>query len=259
MKRIAATFAAVLLAVAAVAAPPFYTSGAGITVGPVNTTITFTDNHSGGPATAFRARAILVRNVGSKTCFIDFADGVATVTDSPLPAGGSLSWPTLTGYTPETGVAAIGVICTGTAAYKTATLTDANKPVNTDTLVITDGVTPKTYTFVTTVAVEGDIKVDTADAMGAALANALNGTAGAGNAIGGAYLVAAANPLVSAEFDATGAGTATLTVTARVKGTAGASIAGNETSIGAAWTPSFTLNTGGGTQDNTTFYVEATR
>lgn len=252
-------------AIASGAPPPWYHSPlAGIAVGPVNTTVTFTNNHSGGDNAAFKARRVEISaRAGSDTCYFDLSDGVATTDDHMLAASQSYTWTMPSGYSPAEGLDSIGVICAGTLAYKTATYTDANAPANNDTLVITDGVTPKTYRYRTTagggVLVEGDVLCDTSDGCADNLASALNGTAGAGNAVGGNYLVAAANPLMSAVADHTGAGTGTLTFTARVKGTAPASWAGNETSAGAAWFASFTLDTGGGTQDDATWDIDATR
>ncbi len=260
MKRIATLVAVLLAATLYAAAPPWYTSGAGTAVGPVNTTISFTDNHSGGTSAAFLARWVHLRSdAASDSCYVDFADGVATTADMKIVASQDYTWVAPAGYNPTMGLASIGVICAGTAAYKNATYTDANVPDAGDTLVITDGATPKTYTFVAAVAVEGDVKIGTADATIANLVNAINGVAGAGNAVAGNYLVAAENPLVSATQDTAGAGTGTLTITARVKGTAGASIAGNGTFATGDFFADFTLNTGGGTQDDATFYVEATR
>lgn len=262
MRRLAAAaLVSLALALAVHAIPPWYHSGlSGIAVGPVNTTLTFTDNHSGGDAVAFKARYVRIRSAAaSDTCYVDWSDDTATTADQAIVAGETYSWEIPSGYTPDTGLSSIGVICAGTVAYKTATYTDANLPAAGDTLVISDGTTPKTYTYRAAVAAEGDIKIGTADATIANLVNALNGVTGAGNAVGGDYLVAAANPLMSATQDTTGAGTGTITFTSRVKGTAPASWTGAETSAGTAFFASFTLNTGGGTQDDATWFVEATR
>jgi hypothetical protein len=261
MKRLFVALAALLAAAAVIAAPPpWYHSGlAGIAVGPVSTAVAFTDNHSGGAATALKARWVQVRATGaSDTCYVDWSDGIATTDDQAIVASETYVWTMPSGYSPSNGLDSIGVICAGTNAYKTATYTDANLPQATDTLVVTDGTTPKTYTYVAAVAVEGDILIGTADETALHLVQALNGTGGT-NAVAGDYFVAAANPLMSATQDVTGAGTGTITFTARVKGTAPAAWAGNETSIGAAFFASFTLNTGGGTQDDAVWHIEATR
>ena len=147
--------------------------------------------------------------------------------------------------TPVNAVAATGTLAYSgtnvavlTAATYIYTYTDANLAAANDTVIITDGVTPKTYKFVATVAAEGDVLIGTADATIANLVCALNKTGCAENTD---WKAAAANPLVSATASTTGAGTGTLTLTGRTAGTAANSIALDATFAGSAFFPDASL------------------
>lgn len=172
-------------------------------------------------------------------------------------SGATITGTTLTGHLLdpnfETPVNAVAATATMTytvtdpaplvAALKAITYTDANLPAGNDTVIISDGVTPKTYKFVASVAVEGDVLIGTADATALNLVQALNATGGT-NEIGGDYLVAAENPLVSAAQDTTGAGTGTITLTARTAGADGNDITADGTFAGTAFFPDSQLESG---------------
>jgi hypothetical protein len=122
IRKLVAILALVLSAgVASAQNPGAYTSGtAGVSVTDVNTTVTFTDNHSGGTTAAFLARQIIVRSraASANTCFLDYNDGTATTADVPLAPGGEFRLVRGAGYRPESGWASMGVIC---SAGQTAT------------------------------------------------------------------------------------------------------------------------------------------
>ena len=83
MKRTVALLLALGLAATAWAFNVSYTSGLnGISVTATNTNLAFTDNHSGGSASAFKARWITIRSrSGSDTCCYD-TDALATCDDA---------------------------------------------------------------------------------------------------------------------------------------------------------------------------------
>ena len=98
-----------------------YSSGtAGISVSDVNTTTTFTDNHSGGGDAAFKAQAgyVYSRPTSANACFFDL-DGVATTDDIRVEPGASVpfGW-NVNASGPSGGWPSIGSIC---ATGETAT------------------------------------------------------------------------------------------------------------------------------------------
>lgn len=95
-----------------------YSSGAaGISASQSNSVVTFTDNHSGGDASAFNATKIVIVNDGPDPIFVDYVDTTASTADWQVKIGESLilSPPALTSQ----GVPGIGIIC---ASGKTATV-----------------------------------------------------------------------------------------------------------------------------------------
>lgn len=122
MKRIAVLAVLALACASALWAVGLsYSSGSsGISVTQTNTTVTFTDNHSGGASAAFAARHLLVRSraASANTCYVDFNDGTATTADHALEPGAaiSLNWDERDGM--GGGWSQIGVIC---ATGQTAT------------------------------------------------------------------------------------------------------------------------------------------
>lgn len=95
------------------APPPWYTSGAGISVTQANSTITFTDNHSGGDSVAFAARWIKITSASTSanTCMFDLSDGTAATTDQRIAPSGTYTWTMPSGYGPEAGLLTMGAIC----------------------------------------------------------------------------------------------------------------------------------------------------
>jgi len=94
-----------------------YSSGVnGISITTTNLVTQFTDNHSGGAGTTFRATWIFIRSrAGSDACFFD-TDGVATTSDDRLDAGQNVSI-TYDNRLGGEGFPALGAICdTGESA-----------------------------------------------------------------------------------------------------------------------------------------------
>jgi hypothetical protein len=101
-----------LLAGSAWAMNAHYTSGtAGLGASDVNLNTPFTDNHSGGSASTFKAYVVLIRNRGPNPVFYDLGDGVATTADTRLAAGDSITVEYSAARTGGDGYAAIGLIC----------------------------------------------------------------------------------------------------------------------------------------------------
>lgn len=152
--------------------------------------------------------------------------------------------------TPVNAVAATATVAyTGTnvavltAASYAFTYTDANIAAANDTVIITDGVTPKTYKFVAAVADEGDVLIAAGD-PDATIANLVCALNHSGCTENTDYKAAAQNPLVSATADTAGAGTGTLTLTARTSGAGGNSVGADGTFAGAAFFPDHALEGG---------------
>ena len=89
-----------------------YSSGKnGVSVSSTLTTTTFSNNHSGGDATAFAATWIkLSVRSGGNSCFYD-PDGVATTADHILAAGEVANLMFIPSATNDAGWASIGTIC----------------------------------------------------------------------------------------------------------------------------------------------------
>jgi predicted outer membrane repeat protein len=86
-----------------------------VSVTDTNTTVTFTDNHSGGNGAAFRAAEILVCNQDTtNSIYVDVVDGVATTSDRRLQPLECEQWAyTPTPVTPSQGFLNVGIICSG--------------------------------------------------------------------------------------------------------------------------------------------------
>jgi hypothetical protein len=124
---------AVLVVFALVAASVFgmtiwYSSGtAGISVTQANTTVTFTENVSGGASAAFNARHVHIRSrsTSANSCFWDLRDGTATTADNRIEPGKEvvMEWdPNPADIRTTDGWASMGMIC-GTGETATFDIT----------------------------------------------------------------------------------------------------------------------------------------
>lgn len=110
-RRLAAAALVLLLAVPAFANSKAYNATVNATDS--NTSLTVTDNRSGGSGQPFEAKQILVRSdaASANTCFVDWLDDTATTADTPISPGESLMIPVLATYIDAYGFGEVGVIC----------------------------------------------------------------------------------------------------------------------------------------------------
>ena len=120
--RILALLVALALASTAWAMTSHYSSGAsGLAITTANRNTPFTDNHSGGGATTFQAKHVLIRSRAASvsSCHFDLGDGVATTADTRVEPGASvvIEWDERSGGAGG-GWNRIGAICgSGTATW----------------------------------------------------------------------------------------------------------------------------------------------
>lgn len=89
-RRTLALVAALLLASFAWAGDQVY-NNASVSVTQTNTSLTFTDNGSGGSSAAFKARHVVVHSLSTSanTCYFDLKDTTATTSDTWIEPGGT--------------------------------------------------------------------------------------------------------------------------------------------------------------------------
>jgi hypothetical protein len=89
-------------------------------VSDTNTTVTFTNNHSGGDSTTFVASEVFIKNTGSVTCYVDLDGTAVAANDWPILAGEAYSF-----SSGPTGIESVGVI---TASSTTTVAIRATRP-----------------------------------------------------------------------------------------------------------------------------------
>jgi hypothetical protein len=122
MRRLITIAVAFLLATTLYAQRQFFVDDS-VSVTTSNTSVSFTDNGSGGSSAAFRARHVTVESSGASanTCHFDLKDTTATTADIPLEPGGGWTWHYQDGPGESPGQGGwegLGAICgTGTATF----------------------------------------------------------------------------------------------------------------------------------------------